>query len=176
MDSYQDEDFGGRQRIDGDEGRFAGEAPAADRDPRAGRMRSGERPRRRAGFRGVDHDQELVADPRQLARDHDLAAGELIAWSRILDTDEAVVIVNPNGEGARGGQVVVGGELNRVGDEFLVVANTAEAGAAAGTFTGPHPAGSRIAVRGRRFAGEPTFIAIDPLPPAEVLVLVRIHS
>jgi glycosidase len=104
------------------------------------------------------------------------APGELIAWSRILDTDEAVVIVNPNGEGARGGQVVVAGELSRVGDEFLVVANTAEAGAAPGTFSGPHPAGSRVAVRGRRFAGEPTFIAIDPLPPAEVLVLAKIHS
>ena len=31
-------------------------------------------------------------------------------------------------------------------------------------------------VRGRRFAGEPTFVAIDPLPPAEVLVLVKVHS
>ena len=103
------------------------------------------------------------------------AAGELVAWSRILDTDEAVVIVNPNGEGARGGQVVVGGELSDVGDEFLVVVNTAEAGAAAGTFTSPHPAGSRLAVKGRRFAAEPTFLAIDPLPPAEVLVLVKIH-
>ena len=103
------------------------------------------------------------------------AAGELIAWSRILDTDEAVVIVNPNGDAARGGQVIVAGELSRVGDEFLVVANTAEAGAA-GTFTGPHPAGSRVAVRGRRFAGEPTFVTIEPLPPAEVLVLVKMHS
>ena len=54
--------------------------------------------------------------------------------------------------------------------------NTAEAGAAPGTFTGPHPAESRVTVRGRRFAGEPTFVAIDPLPPAEVLVLVKIHS
>ena len=71
------------------------------------------------------------------------AAGELIAWSRILDTDEAVVVVNPNGDAARGGQVVVAGELSRVGDEFLVVVNTAEAGAAPGAFTGPHPAGSR---------------------------------
>jgi glycosidase len=104
------------------------------------------------------------------------AAGELIAWSRILDTDEAIVVVNPNGDGERGGQVVVAGELSRVGDEFLVVVNTAEAGAAAGTFAGPHPAGSRLAVRGRRFAGEPTFVAIDPLPPAEVLVLVKLHS
>jgi hypothetical protein len=30
-------------------------------------------------------------------------------------------------------------------------------------------------VKGRRFAAEPTFLAIDPLPPAEVLVLVKIH-
>ena len=73
------------------------------------------------------------------------AAGELIAWSRILDTDEAVVIVNPNGDGARGGQVVVAGELSRVGDEFLVVVNTAEAGAAAGHVHRPAP--GRIARR-----------------------------
>ena len=103
-------------------------------------------------------------------------AGELIAWSRILDTDEAIVVVNPNGEAARGGSVVVAGELSRVGDEFLVVVNTAEAGAAPGTFTGPHPAGSRLAVKGRRFAGEPAFVTVDPLPPAEVLVLVKARS
>jgi glycosidase len=103
------------------------------------------------------------------------APGELIAWSRILDTDEAIVIVNPNGDAARGGQVVVAGELSNVGDEFLVVVNTAEAGSAPATFSGPHPAGSRVAVRGRRFAGEPSFVAIDPVPPAEVLVLVKIH-
>jgi hypothetical protein len=70
---------------------------------------------------------------------------------------------------------VVSSELSRIGDEFLVVANTAEAGAAPGAFSGPHPAGSRIAVRGRRFAGEPAFVTIDPLPPAEVLVLVKMH-
>ena len=50
---------------------------------------------------------------------------------------------------------------------------SAEAGAAPGTFTGPHPAGSRLEVRGRRFAGEPAFVTIEPIPPAEVLVLVR---
>jgi hypothetical protein len=64
--------------------------------------------------------------------------------------------------------------LSRIGEEFLVVVNTAEAGAT-GPFTGPHPAGSRVAVRGRRFAGEPAFVTIEPLPPAEVLVLVKLH-
>ena len=104
------------------------------------------------------------------------AAGELVAWSRILDTDEAIVVVNPNGEAARGGAVVVSGELSHVGDEYLVAVNTAEAGAAPGTFTGPHPAGSRVDVRGRRFAGEPAFVSIEPIPPAEVLVLVKAHG
>ena len=104
------------------------------------------------------------------------AAGELVAWSRILDTDEAVVVANPNGEAARGGAVVVAGELSRVGDEFMVAVNTAEVGVAPGTFTGPHPAGSRLTVRGRRFAGEPAFVSVDPLPPAEVLILVRARS
>jgi glycosidase len=104
------------------------------------------------------------------------AAGELIAWSRILDTDEALAIVNPNGEAARGGHVVVSSELSAVGDEFMVAVNTAEVGAAPGGFAGPHPAGSRLVVRGRRFAGEPSFVVIDPLPPAEVLVLVKVRA
>jgi hypothetical protein len=86
------------------------------------------------------------------------------------------VVVNPNGEAARGGAVVVSGELSHVGDEYLVAVNSAEAGAAPGTFTGPHPAGSRLTVRGRRFAGEPAFVNVDPLPPAEVLVLVKARS
>jgi hypothetical protein len=72
--------------------------------------------------------------------------------------------------------VVVAGELSRIGEEYLVVVNTAEAGAAPGTFTGPHPAGSRLAVKGRRFAGEPAFVRVEPLPPAEVQVLVKARS
>ena len=102
------------------------------------------------------------------------AAGELVAWSRILDTEEAVIAVNPNGEAARGASVVVATELADIGDAFMVVANTAEAATAPGAYAGPHPAGSRVSVRGRRFAGEPAFISLDPLPPAEVVVLVRI--
>jgi hypothetical protein len=56
-------------------------------------------------------------------------AGELAAWSRILDTEEAVIVVNPNGASARGGDVVVSGELFLPGAEFVVVVNTAEAAA-----------------------------------------------
>jgi glycosidase len=101
------------------------------------------------------------------------AAGELIAWSRLLDTAEAVVAVNPNGGAARGGDVVVSGELSAPGDEYVVVANTAQAAQRNGPFTGAHPVGSRLTVRGRQ-QGEPAFLSIQPLPPAETLVLVRV--
>ena len=40
-------------------------------------------------------------------------AGELVAWSRLLDTTEAVVVVNPNGEAPRGGDVVVSASFPR---------------------------------------------------------------
>jgi glycosidase len=103
-------------------------------------------------------------------------AGELVAWSRILDTDEAVVVTNPNGEAARGGHVVVSSELSAVGDELMVAVNTAEVGAAPVVYAGPHRAGTRLAVGGRRFAGEPAFVIIEPLPPAEVLVLVKVRA
>ena len=66
------------------------------------------------------------------------AAGELIAWSRILDVQEAV-LVNPNGEQNRGGDVVVAAELSPPGSEYAVVANTAEVAAVAGGYHGTHP-------------------------------------
>jgi glycosidase len=101
------------------------------------------------------------------------AAGELVAWSRLLDTSEAIVLVNPNGTASRGGDVVVSSELSPPGADYEVVVNTAEAAAAAGTFGGPLQAGSRLTVAGCRSAGEPAFLSIPPLPPAEVVVLVK---
>ncbi|HEU4560836.1 MAG TPA: alpha-amylase family glycosyl hydrolase [Longimicrobium sp.] len=103
---------------------------------------------------------------------HFQPAGELMAWSRILDNVEAVCIVNPNGTAARGGDVVVAADLCPPGTELTVVANTAQA-AAAGAFGGTHAVGSTLTVRGRSHPGEPAFIEIRDVPPAEVLVLVR---
>jgi glycosidase len=99
---------------------------------------------------------------------HSPPAGELVAWSRLLDTAEALVVVNPNGEAARGGQVVVSAELWQAGNEFEVVANSAEA-AADGAFAGPHPVGSRVVVQ-RSDPSAPAFVAIEPIAPAEVVV------
>ncbi|MBD0287302.1 MAG: alpha-amylase, partial [Flavisolibacter sp.] len=102
-------------------------------------------------------------------------AGELVAWSRILDYQEAICIVNPNGQASRGGDVVVSSELWQVGTEFTVVANTAEAAAIAGgqPFSGSHSVGSKIMVKGLSQPGEPAFIEIRDIPPAEVLVLIK---
>ncbi|MCU0526728.1 MAG: alpha-amylase family glycosyl hydrolase [Elainella sp. Prado103] len=96
--------------------------------------------------------------------------GELVAWSRILDNQEAICLVNPHGEFDRGGDVVVSAELSPVGTTFVVVANTAQS--ASDTFQGSHPIGSSVPVK-RSSLNEPAFIEIRKLPPAEVLVLVR---
>jgi len=78
-------------------------------------------------------------------------AGELVAWSRILDTVEAVCVVNPNGDAARGGDVVVSAELCPPGTELTVVANTA----ATCHDHASHPVGSTLTVKGHSYAGEP---------------------
>jgi len=97
--------------------------------------------------------------------------GELVAWSRILSDQEAICIVNPNGNAFRGGDIVVSAELWTVGSEFTVVANTAQAAnpSAAGI---SHHIGSIVRVQGLR-NNEPAFIEIRNVPPAEVLVLIQ---
>jgi glycosidase len=93
--------------------------------------------------------------------------GELVAWSRLLDDEEALCVVNGHGTAARGGQVVVDARLNAGADAaFEVVASTAQAAG----IGGPHPLGQRVPVR---FRGATAFVEIAPLGPSEVLVLVN---
>jgi glycosidase len=100
--------------------------------------------------------------------------GELVAWSRILDNQEAVCLVNPNGtdNAFRGGDIIISAELWAPGTEFTVVANTAQA-AEGNSFNGSHPVGSKVMVKGRSQPGEPAFIEIRNVLPAEVLILVK---
>jgi hypothetical protein len=100
-------------------------------------------------------------------------AGELVAWSRILDSQEAVCVVNPNGVAARGGDVVVSAELCPPGTEFTVIANTAQAAATGGLVTGSHALGSKVRVKGLSQPGEPSFVEVRDIPPAEVVVLIK---
>lgn len=94
--------------------------------------------------------------------------GELVAWSRILDDEELLCIVNSHGVEARGAHVLVDRHLNAHG-ELVVVANTAQA-ANPNAYNGSHPIGERLRVQ---FADGRAFVAIHDLPPSEVLVLAN---
>jgi hypothetical protein len=100
-------------------------------------------------------------------------AGDIIAWSRILDDEEAVCVVNGNGGQSKGGDVLVEGSFNATpGAIFQVVANSAQAAAlAAGVaYTGTHPVGEQLAVKARDGT---RFVEIRGVAPAEVLVLTN---
>jgi len=95
-------------------------------------------------------------------------AGELITWSRVLDDEEALCVVNGHGTARRGGDVVVDARLNAPGGAFeVVVASEESAGAAAPS----HHAGDRLPVR-RRPDGT-AFVEIRDVGPSEVVVLVN---
>jgi hypothetical protein len=106
-------------------------------------------------------------------------AGELIAWSRILDDEEALCIVNGHGNEARGGDVVVDVNLNSPsapGEPFhgvtpflTVIANSAQA-AAGGGFTGRHSVGDELPVKNRNGSA---FVEIRDMLPSEVVVLTN---
>ena len=99
------------------------------------------------------------------------AAGEAVAWSRILDREEALVVINANGEASRGGDIVIAAELSPVGTLYEVIANSAQA-AAAGSYTGTHPLGSTLPVR-RNSSAEPAYLELREIPPAETVILLR---
>ena len=113
--------------------------------------------------------------PRQLRLPHTgfefPAAGEVVAWSRILDRQEALVVVNANGEARRGGDIVIAAELSPPGTLYEVIANSAHA-AAGGGYSGSHPVGSTLLVR-RNSPIEPAVLELRDAPPAETVVLVR---
>ena len=114
----------------------------------------------------------------------DAAAGELIAWSRILDDEEALCVVNGHGVVARGADVVVDATLNAAdapgapwgtqAPSLVVVANTAQAAHEAsqpGTpYSGAHPIGERVPLQSRDGA---SYVAIRDVGPSEVLLLIN---
>jgi glycosidase len=105
------------------------------------------------------------------------AQGEIIAWSRILDDEEALCIVNGNGNENRGADVLVDPSLNASsapGDPwsgtapfFEVIANSAQ-GAAGAAYAGTHRVGSHLPVQLR---GGVAFVSLRDVGPSEVIVL-----
>ncbi len=50
--------------------------------------------------------------------------GEILAWSRILDEEEAVIIINVNGREKRGARILVDSSLNFQDSTFKILGNT----------------------------------------------------
>jgi len=96
--------------------------------------------------------------------------GELIAWSRILDDEEAICIVNAHGLQARGANILVDSALNPPGSEMMVIANTAQA-ERRGDYTGTHPVGSLVPVL--RSPDGIAYMEIRDVGASEALVLVN---
>lgn len=105
--------------------------------------------------------------------------GEIAAWSRILDDEEVLCVVNCNGAEARGGDVVVDASLNAVdaaggpwgggAPMFRVLANSAEAAAGSG-YSGSHAVGTNAAVQYRDGCA---YVAIRDIGPSETIVLTN---
>jgi hypothetical protein len=93
--------------------------------------------------------------------------GELVAWSRILDDEEVLCVVNSHGTDARGADVIIDAGLNPPGSVMTVLVNTMQA--AQPQALGTHAAGSVLPVR--RSGDGTAYVEIRDVPPSEVLVL-----
>lgn len=125
----------------------------------------------RKAFPVLRHGRQYLREFRLPGRPFDVhGPGEIIPWARILDDEEALVVVNAHGTQARGGRVLVDGDLSPPASTMTVIANSAQVAAGA-SFTGSHPVGSTVVVQ-----QEPSgaaFVDIVNLPPSEVLVLIN---
>jgi hypothetical protein len=97
----------------------------------------------------------------------DASAGNLVAWSRILDDEEALCVVNANGREERGARILVDAELNPPDGVMTVVLNTAQAAG----ISAPHPVGEAIPVQ--RTTDGTAYVDIRRLPPSEAIVLIN---
>jgi hypothetical protein len=114
--------------------------------------------------RGRQYRRETSRDGRSF---HFLGSGELLAWSRVFDDQEVLVVVNTNGVETRSGQVIIDRRLSweegNPRNGLKVVCNTDPGAPAALAANAIVPFGE---------SGPYTFVDVETLHPTEVLVLV----
>lgn len=93
--------------------------------------------------------------------------GEITAWSRILDDEEVLCVLNPHGRESRGGDILVDARLNGVGTRLTVVFHSVEV-ADPQSFSGTHPLASSVAVQ--HHSDGKAFIEVRGLEPSGVIV------
>jgi glycosidase len=95
--------------------------------------------------------------------------GHIAAWSRILNDEEAVCILNTNGRNAGSADVLVDRDLNYEGSVMTVLYNSAEAEDSY-SYSGTHPAGSALEVL---TSDNRAFIECRNSAPSEVIILTN---
>jgi glycosidase len=92
--------------------------------------------------------------------------GELLAWSRILDDEEALCVINTSGSGYRGAKIVV--DANLSGQEMTVLHNTSYAMA---DYSDDYPDKQRIPVH--HDSDGTAYIEVYNIPPSEVILFTN---
>jgi hypothetical protein len=90
-----------------------------------------------------------------------------VTWSRILDDEEALCVVNANGREERGARVLVDADLNPPDGAMTVVLNTAQTAG----IGGPHRVGETLPVNWP--ADGKAYVEIPRLSASEALVLIN---
>jgi hypothetical protein len=125
----------------------------------------------RKEYPALRHGRQYLRPVSFLGRPFDVyGPGEIVAWSRILDDEEAVCMLNAHGTDSRGADVLVDAMLNPPGSSMTVILNTAQAASPHG-FTGTQPVGSSLPVR--RTPDGKAYVEIGDVPASEVLVLTN---
>ena len=98
---------------------------------------------------------------------NDAGAGQIVAWSRVLDDEEALCVVNANGLDERSARVLVDADLNPPGSAMTVVLNTAQVAG----ISEAHPVGETVRVE--RASDGKAYVEIHRLPASEMIALVN---
>jgi len=125
----------------------------------------------RQGYPALRYGRQYLRQIRNFSQPFvEAPAGGIIAWSRILDEEELVCIVNGHGNDSRGADVLVDRSLNSATPCFFkVLENTEEIIEGAG-YTGTHKAGEEIQVQ---YEGDIAYLAIRDIAPSGVIVLTN---
>jgi glycosidase len=125
----------------------------------------------RKAYPVLRHGRQYLRPIALLGRPFDVyGPGEIVAWSRILDDEEAVCVLNAHGTDSRGADVLVDALLNPPDGSIMVILNTAQA-TNPQNFTGSHPVRSSIPVR--RTPDGKAYVELRNVPASEVLVLIN---
>jgi glycosidase len=111
--------------------------------------------------------------PRPIAESENFTeagAGDIVAWSRLLDDEEALCVVNANGGEERSARVLVDADLNPPNSSMTIVLNTAHA---AGEIGGADSNRTGETLPVKRTMDGKAYVEIRGIPASEALVLMN---